>query len=106
MLPILLAGPASRKTSTVPGEMPANSKPVAIGVDAVAQTYIGMLTAIITSIATRPLPQRARKSGGSQVATAAEKSRPMQSQKRIPPSRSVKAYRIPENQCSFPLGAD
>ena len=46
-VPILVAGPASRNTRAAPGDMPATSRPAAIGVEAVAQTYIGMpITAI------------------------------------------------------------
>ncbi len=41
----MVAGPASRKTSAAPGFNPFSIKAAAIGVDDVAQTYMGMLYA-------------------------------------------------------------
>ncbi len=62
---MLVAGPASRKTSTAPGLAPLSSRAAAIGVEAVAQIYTGMPTTSMVSIDTRPPPStRLEKSSG------------------------------------------
>jgi len=52
----LVAGPASMNTNTAPGDTPTARKPTAIGVEAVAQIYIGIPIKAMTNIAPRPLP--------------------------------------------------
>lgn len=64
MVARLVAGPARRKTSTVPGDIPARIMAAAKGVEAVAQIYIGMPITSIISIAGSPLPQLLMLSGG------------------------------------------
>ena len=73
---MLVAGPASMNTSIEPGDTPANSSPAAIGVDAVAQMYMGIDTSTITVIARIPWPYDARSSVGTKVCTTAAKNIP------------------------------
>ena len=58
---IFVAGPANINTNTAPGETPDNNKPAAMGVDAVAQTYIGIEIKITTIMAKMPLPHWLKK---------------------------------------------
>ena len=52
---ILQAGPAIRRTNAAPGERPFNIKAAAIGMEPVAQTYIGTETASTISIVSKGL---------------------------------------------------
>ena len=52
----LVAGPVSINTRAAPGEIPANRRLAATGVDAVAQMYMGKPTTTMTSIASTPSP--------------------------------------------------
>ena len=54
---MLVAGPASRKTSAAPGLTPLRISAAAMGVEAVAQIYSGIPTASMKSIAGSPLPR-------------------------------------------------
>ena len=92
---ILVAGPVSNRTKAAPGDTPAIISPAAMGVEAVAQIYIGMPASTIINIAGRPCPHCARKSGGKKVRTAAAKNKPISSQSTMPSNKSVKAYLMP-----------
>lgn len=66
----LVAGPASRKISAAPGDIPTAINPAAIGVEEVAHVYIGMLINIITSMPHILLPYSAKKESGTKVMIA------------------------------------
>ncbi len=75
MVAALVAGPASRKTRAAPGLSPFNIKAAAMGVDDVAQTYIGIPAINMTSIDKNlwSLAQRVKSSGKKKVITPAIK---------------------------------
>ena len=50
------------KTKTAPGETPENNNPAAMGVDAVAQMYMGTPIAAITINASSPSPHCSKNS--------------------------------------------
>ena len=77
---MFVAGPAIIKTSAVPGDTPARSKPAAIGVEAVAQIYIGTEINIIINIAGRPLPYSINILVGINVFIQVANIRPINSQ--------------------------
>jgi hypothetical protein len=51
----LVAGPTARNTNTTPGENPFIKSDIPIGIEEVAQIYIGTATTITRSIPTIPL---------------------------------------------------
>ena len=80
MVATLVAGPANRNTSTAPGDTPAASNAVAMGVDSVAQTYSGTLIASSNNMAGKPLPYAASALGGTNVSVTPAISSPIASQ--------------------------
>ena len=54
---IFVAGPARRKTRAAPGETPLRMRAAAIGVEAVAQIYIGIPMRSMKSMDERPPPR-------------------------------------------------
>ena len=74
----LVAGPAIKNTNTAPAETPFAIRATAIGIDAVAQTYIGNDTASIIMSITYELNEKysAIKSGGIKMAIAAAMTSP------------------------------
>jgi len=61
MVAPLVAGPVIKKTSAAPTDIPLAISATAMGTDAVAQTYIGTPTSIITSIVPMPPPNTPAK---------------------------------------------
>lgn len=96
MVAALVAGPASKKTRAAPGFRPFRINAAAIGVDEVAQTYIGIPAASMTSIDKKwcSFAQSVRSSGKKKVMTPAMNI-PMMNGFAISVSNSPKAYLAP-----------
>ena len=74
----LAAGPAMRSTNAAPGDRPLSISESAIGIDPVAQTYIGIAMATTASIANKGRsPRAARKFSGTNMVIRAAITRPI-----------------------------
>lgn len=102
----LAAGPAIRSTRAVPGERPFIIKDKAIGMEPVAQTYIGIAiirTAIIENIGL--LPTTEKKSAGTYTVISAAIISPPVSHPPMLPTRSMYPYfRASIHFCQKPAG--
>ena len=86
----LAAGPAISSTNAVPGESPLSTKERAMGMEPVAQTYIGMAiisTAIMES--NGRLPNTEKKSAGTYTVIRAAIISPVTSQPPMLPTKSM-----------------
>ena len=83
------------------GERPLRAKAAAMGVVAVAQTYMGTARNSIINIGKNPVPRLdSMNSGGKKVIIAPAMSTPARNHFPISPSRSLKAYDRPlESLC-------
>ena len=89
---MLVAGPASRKTRAAPGLTPLRIRAAAIGVDAVAQMYMGMPATSMSSMALSPPPRwREIRSSGTSTVMAAATARPTKNQPARSPQMSYTA---------------
>ena len=85
------AGPAISSTKAVPGESPLSTSDRAMGIEPVAQTYIGTAmtsTAIIDSSGLSPSAEK--KSAGTYTVMIAAMMSPATSQPPMLPTRSMK----------------
>ncbi len=101
---MLVAGPAIIKTNAVPGDKPANINPAAIGVEAVAQMYMGIEIAIITNMAIKPLPYEVKKLVGTNVLTKVANNKPTSNHLTKSSMSVEKAYLIPVIVFAHALG--
>ena len=89
----LVAGPVIKNTNAAPGETPRMIKAAAMGTDAVAQTYIGIPSTSITSIARIPPPNTGpKKSAGTSAVINAEIKSPNSNALPISAGSSTKPY--------------
>ncbi len=92
MVATLVAGPAIKNTSAAPGETPFINKTAAIGIEPVAQMYIGTEAAKTTRISNSPNPlKELKKSAGSKTEISAAIKNPRINHLPISCSNSIKA---------------
>ena len=80
---MLVAGPANKNTSTAPGDIPASRNPAAMGVEPVAQTYMGIPTNNISTITNQLSPHCNSQSEGTKASITAANAMPMTSHFRM-----------------------
>ncbi len=90
----LLAGPAISSTKAAPGVSPLSIKATAMGMDPVAQRYMGNEKSRTKSILIKELPaKRAKNSSGTSMVMAPATTKPIKSHLPMSCIISTKAYR-------------
>ena len=93
MLAMLAAGPAISSTSAEPGVSPFSIKATAMGMEPVAQMYMGMLMASTSSMDIHVLSAKmAKNESGTSTVMSAAMTRPTTSHFPMSSTISTKAY--------------